>query len=115
LRLRIAEWHRPSESAIAFRLWTATLYPVEIAVGQKFWRTTRRDLQRKVRQPGVGQRREAGADAAMSHQRLRRGREDAYQHVAADDACRVLPEGRHREKIAAEVEKAVLGIIEEAK
>ena len=34
LRLRIAEWRRPSEGAIAFRLWTATLYPVEIAVGQ---------------------------------------------------------------------------------
>jgi len=36
LRLRIAEWRRPSERAIAFRLWTATLYPVEIAVGQSF-------------------------------------------------------------------------------
>jgi hypothetical protein len=36
LRLRIAEWRRPSEGAIAFRLWTATLYPVEIAVGQSF-------------------------------------------------------------------------------
>ncbi len=36
MRLRIAEWRRPSERAIAFRLWTATLYPVEIAVGQSF-------------------------------------------------------------------------------
>ena len=36
MRLRIAEWRRPSEGAIAFRLWTATLYPVEIAVGQSF-------------------------------------------------------------------------------
>ena len=26
LRLRIAEWRRPSEGAIAFRLWTASLY-----------------------------------------------------------------------------------------
>ena len=34
MRLRIAEW--PSERAIAFRLWTATLYPVEIVVGQSF-------------------------------------------------------------------------------
>jgi hypothetical protein len=37
LRLRIAEWRQPSEGAIAFRLWTATLYPpVEIAVGRSF-------------------------------------------------------------------------------
>jgi hypothetical protein len=36
LRLRIAEWRRPSEGAIAFRLWTATLYPVEIASRQNF-------------------------------------------------------------------------------
>jgi len=36
LRLRIADWRRPFEGAIAFRLWTATLYPVEIAVGQSF-------------------------------------------------------------------------------
>ena len=36
LRLRITEWRRPSEGAIAFRLWTATLYPVEIAGAQNY-------------------------------------------------------------------------------
>jgi hypothetical protein len=36
LRLRVTQRRRPSEGAIAFRLWTATLHVVEITGGQNF-------------------------------------------------------------------------------
>jgi hypothetical protein len=41
--------------------------------------------------PGVGERCEAFADAALSHQRLRSGRQDAHQHSAPYVDSAVLP------------------------